>query len=343
MLLSKKQVDRAGDVLKNSLIDKTITTDDYNTALETLSQWRIRHLYPLKLAYNLAKKHANKVGNNAFYGRRLKRSKSVIYKLNRMTDSKLSRMQDIGGCRVILYDVYRLNKLYHSLLDSKTILKNHKNYLLEPKNDGYRSIHLTYQCDSNNELYDKLKIEIQLRTKLQHAWATVVEIIDTFNQEKIKIGQGSTDWNRFFFLVADEFARMEDLPLNTKIGNLFTINDNRINLSEIKRLVKSLDVVNKLSRYSHISMHLEGVKLVAKYLLIWLKPNELDIQVSGFNDVSRAEEVYLSLEQSGRYKADELVLAESDSIQELKKSFPNYFADSSFFVKNLMKILDNIE
>lgn len=333
MLLSKKQVDRAGDVLRNSLVDKTITTDDYNTALETLSQWRIRHLYPLKLAYNLAKKHTNQVGNNAFYGRRLKRAKSVIYKLNRMTDSKLSRMQDIGGCRVILSDVHRVNKLYELLLKSKTILKNHKNYIVNPKSDGYRSIHLIYQCNSPSKAeYNSLKIEIQLRTKLQHAWATALEIIDTFNHEKIKIGQGSTDWNRFFFLVAEEFARQENVPLKNAQGN---------NCEEILNLSASLGIIKKLRSYSIISTHLGNKELLNKYVVIWLQAEKGIIEICDFDNVETAQQQYLSLEQLNRDRYDEVVLVESDSIKELKKVFPNYFADSRFFVKNLMKILEN--
>ena len=43
-----------------------------------------------------------------------------------------------------------------------------------------------------------LWIEIQLRTSLQHAWATVVETVDAFTNENLKFGAGSDDWKRFF-------------------------------------------------------------------------------------------------------------------------------------------------
>ena len=205
MEYSKKQVNKAGEVLKNSIHDKSISTDEINGAMQILSHWRSRHVLPLLRAYQLVKRYTDKIGNNAIYGQRLKRTRSIMYKLNRM-EGGLSRLQDIGGCRVILSTTAQLFRLYDLLKDSKSILPNHKNYLLEPKSDGYRSIHLIYQSSSKDVLHDKLKIEIQLRTKLQHSWATAVEIIDTFNHEKLKIGQGSELRQRFFYLLADEFA-----------------------------------------------------------------------------------------------------------------------------------------
>ncbi len=66
--------------------------------------WRGYYVYPLGLAFNLLKRYTDKVGNKAIYGQRLKRIKSIVHKLERMPETKLSRMQDIGGCRVILSD-----------------------------------------------------------------------------------------------------------------------------------------------------------------------------------------------------------------------------------------------
>jgi Region found in RelA / SpoT proteins len=96
---------------------------------------------------------------------------------------QLARMQDIGGIRAILGTmkkvrrlerVYRERKLQHELVSSK-------DYIAEPKTDGYRGIHLIYRYKNLQESsYNGLLLELQLRTKLQHAWATAVETMGTF-------------------------------------------------------------------------------------------------------------------------------------------------------------------
>ena len=45
---------------------------------------------------------------NAFFAKRLKRSNSIIAKLERFDDMRLKTMQDIGGCRAILVNEKKL-------------------------------------------------------------------------------------------------------------------------------------------------------------------------------------------------------------------------------------------
>ena len=49
-------------------------------------------------------------------------------------------------------------------------------YITTPKDSGYRGVHLIYRYYSDkNETFNGLKIEVQIRTALQHAWATAVD------------------------------------------------------------------------------------------------------------------------------------------------------------------------
>ncbi|HGU1538836.1 TPA: GTP pyrophosphokinase, partial [Escherichia coli] len=75
---------------------------------------------------------------------------------------------------------------------------------LTPKPSGYSGIHLAYSCfdeENGNNPWSKTKIEVQLRTELQHAWATSLEIIDTLENIKLKTSnEGHPEWRRFFYL-----------------------------------------------------------------------------------------------------------------------------------------------
>ena len=333
MLPSKKRVDSAGDVLRQR--------PDHEDSLDILSTWRGYHVYPLGLAFNLLKRYTDKVGNKAIYGQRLKRVSSIVHKLERMPQTKLSRMQDIGGCRVILSDYEKLRRLYLNISKSASILSNHKDYITYPKQDGYRGIHLIYQCSSKTTDYHGAKIELQLRTKLQHAWATAVEIVDSFEGEQLKSGGGSNNWRRFFYLIADEFARLEKLPLH----------DNSIEnrLSELQELSNRLNVIKKLEGYtiaSDIATNTSDVrnKYVknAKFFILGLDINKSSLQIWHFINQQDAQDLYIKLEKQNISNPEvNVLMVKMSSVKQIKTSYPNYFADSRLFIDKLKTVLLN--
>lgn len=333
MQLSKKQVDKAGEVLR--LLDSS-----NEQALDTLAEWRSRHVYPLRLAFSLLKRETDKIGNHALYGQRLKRVSSIVHKLERLPQAKLSRLQDIGGCRVILSNYDKLRQLYLKLQKSKAILDGHKDYITYPKLDGYRSIHLIYCCNSKDEQYKDLKIELQLRTKFQHAWATAVEIIDSFEGQNLKLGKGSDKWKDFFYYVADEFAIIEKAPIHNN-----SLGEDRIAI--IKRLVKELNVIDKLKGYTIISKATTSKNSPShvqiknfEYCILALNIETANIQITTYKEITTAQSQYIKLEKEHLNNAKvNVLLVKSTNIKSLKKSYPNYFADSQVFLQALNLIL----
>src|SRR5690606_10212353 len=90
------------------------------------------------------------------------------------------------------------------------VLSSSKNYIDEPKKDGYRSIHLIYRYENDiAPEYRGLSIELQLRTRLQHAWATAVETMGTFLGQALKSGQGEAEWRGFFTIAGAAIAIVE--------------------------------------------------------------------------------------------------------------------------------------
>ena len=83
----------------------------------------------------------------------------------------------------------------------------------EPRPSGYRGMHLIYSYRANRKhALDGLNVEIQIRTSLQHQWATAVETVGTFTGEALKSGGGEEDWLRFFVLRSSRIAHVEGLP-----------------------------------------------------------------------------------------------------------------------------------
>ena len=79
----------------------------------------------------------------------------------------LSQMQDIGGLRAVVGSVSRARKLETSYRTSnfKHELVSSKDYIDNPKPDGYRSVHLVYRyANERAPEYNGLLLELQLRT-----------------------------------------------------------------------------------------------------------------------------------------------------------------------------------
>ena len=69
---------------------------------------------------------------------------------------------------------------------------------------------MIYEYHSDKKTtYNSLKIELQIRSLLQHIWATAVETVGTFTSQTLKASQGEKDWLRFFSLI-------EQLPSSIK-------------------------------------------------------------------------------------------------------------------------------
>jgi hypothetical protein len=331
--ISKNQIRKAGKILKS--VDSS--SDDRNDALDLLSEWRTRHAYPLNQAYKIVNRIAVPIDKKAIFGQRLKRAKSIISKLQRLK-SGLNEMQDIAGSRVILNNYKQLLEVDSKLLTGKNILNNRgKDYIQTPKHDGYRSVHRIYKYQGSKLEHKDLLVEIQLRTRLQHAWATSVEIIDTFLGEQLKLGKGSKEWKHFFYLVANQFAKLENLPNDASY----------IELEELKLLVKELNVINRMSGYANMSFQAAQVKDVGdQYFLLVLHPQIHEVKVIPFKKkpagLKSAKDMYSALEKSWTVSSDyDVVLVSGSSIKELKMSYPNYFADSKLFLKKLKELVEN--
>lgn len=111
---------------------------------------------------------------------RLKTPKSIWEKLERMgrpaTLEAVERdLNDVAGVRVICslpQDVYMVAESFLSQED--VVLLRRKDYIAQPKANGYRSLHLIVEVPiflSNTK--KMVKVEIQLRTIAMDCWATL--------------------------------------------------------------------------------------------------------------------------------------------------------------------------
>ena len=217
---TKRQINDAGNIIRS----QGASERDRKNALTVVDNWSSAHAYPLHVFYmNLRRKASSQ--SDIIVAERLKRLESIVGKLQREGGMQLYRMQDIGGCRMVLptlEDVYTYSqKLQNSRIRHE--LKKTNDYIRNPKSSGYRSLHMIYRFRSDTqdkEIFNQypMLIELQFRTHLQHIWATALETIGLFTNQALKAGQGSEEILRFFVVISSLFAIKEGcMELSRKV------------------------------------------------------------------------------------------------------------------------------
>lgn len=354
MNFSKKEVVRAGE----ALINDSLTKDDvaFHHTMNVLTYWRNSHIVPLNLAHALINRFIHRVDKKAFVAKRLKRFDSIKKKLQRFDQMQLKNMQDIGGIRVVVSDLSKINSIYKILINEHCFYNGSKlikmdNYIENPKDDGYRCLHIVGKF--NNEVGEERKIEFQIRTTLQHSWATALEIVDMFTGQNLKGNLGFLTYKNFFKDVSDQFQLMENLSgfqnndrgiflkeYLKKVLSDYTLTQQCIDINKILEMKMGLmSFEDQLKSYckaaEEINKKLMSINYKDGFVLIRLNVQNYKIEHEFFN---RSEHDLASLRYSqyeqllSNDKKWIITLLSTDAVGGLREAYPNYFADSEIFL-----------
>ncbi|HED4900118.1 TPA: hypothetical protein R4746_001335 [Campylobacter jejuni] len=303
-----------------------------NEEQDLFSYWLNLHFDIMKKMHRHVVDKLKKLGiKNYIIAKRTKRLESISFKLKRYPNFALDRIQDIAGMRIICDNLKDVNSIKNELKKhyQKNIsvfkYSNMDDYINEPKNDGYRSYHLIFI-----DIKTKCKVEIQIRTKLQHSWATAVEIIDMDPYCKIKQGTGKSVYKDFFKLSSALFSRIEGAKIVEPYQNY--------NIEKIYYFLKILDmrsnILEKLKN-SNINENITQDHKDKFYFVVYLDRNKrTNVASYSKDDLNKARKDYNNLEKN---KDINVVLISLDSQKKIRKAYPNYYLDGNLFIDNIKK------
>ncbi|MEN6412211.1 MAG: hypothetical protein ABFC84_05510 [Veillonellales bacterium] len=152
---------------------------------------------------------------------RVKKEASLKNKINRKKYTDIQDITDLCGIRIITYfedDIEQVSKIIQNTFVVDQVNSVDKRKLLAPTQFGYLSLHYVVSLKSSQlhqseyEIFKNCKIEIQIRTILQHAWAEIEHDLEYKPQIAI-----SYDARRSFSRLASlleladiEFRRLRD-------------------------------------------------------------------------------------------------------------------------------------
>lgn len=166
--LSKAKIDQLGDRLREGPVTEPdlMLLDDYRLSFREAYEFVVTRI-------------RERLGLEAT-GRPAKSTSSIIEKLRRET-IRLSQMQDIAGCRMIVEDLAAQDSTvaaFQAEFKDSTLVdrRKHPSY-------GYRAVHVIVRHSGKH-------VEVQVRTILQHLWAEYSEKWSDVVDPSLKYGGG---------------------------------------------------------------------------------------------------------------------------------------------------------
>jgi putative GTP pyrophosphokinase len=185
--LSKTQIDRLGDRLRKD----SPSEDD----VKLLDEYRRSFGEAYETVVRIVRDQLTLEPT----GRPAKSTGSLIDKLHRES-IRLSQVQDIAGCRVVIAELAEQEQVVASL---RSLFPNASvvDRRLKPSY-GYRAVHVIPQISGKF-------IEIQVRTSLQNVWAELSEKLSDVVDSTIKYGGGEEAIRKMLLVTSETVAEFE--------------------------------------------------------------------------------------------------------------------------------------
>lgn len=202
--ISKTRIDKAGRLLSDSSAE---LTEEFLDLEEVFDLYRKSFLGPLTGLTSQIQSWLAANRNQYYIAQRLKRRPQILRKLRRLS-VRLTQLQDIGGCRVIVDDNRRVDLLREFLKEQidKTPALNlarETDYRFRGRDDtGYRALHLLIECEGK-------MVELQVRSKIQHYWAESIERTSVVYGHHLKEKEGAPVVIDYFKKLSDMFYEIE--------------------------------------------------------------------------------------------------------------------------------------
>jgi ppGpp synthetase/RelA/SpoT-type nucleotidyltranferase len=188
----RNQIDQLGDRLR---------ADDYSEDdLRELDRFRRLHAPAYEHAVTALRKNLSLAPT----GRPAKSTNAIRDKLRR-SSMRLSQMQDIAGCRLIVEDRRRQDELIARLagLFPESTLVDRRS----ASSHGYRAVHLIVRIGGK-------AVEVQVRTEPQHAWAEYAEKLADTIDPALKYGGGPEGPRTILNALSDVAHFVEQIELD---------------------------------------------------------------------------------------------------------------------------------
>ncbi len=321
---SNSDYKKLGDRIRQDVCN--ISDSDF----EMLQHLRISYKPALATIYNSLETLAHKVDGHCVCTYRIKRIESIISKLCRFPKMVVNRAEDIAGCRCILSTEEQVYHLYNLILTKQKglpfeIKGTIHDYIAEPKESGYKSIHLNVTLKGDNK-----RIEIQLRSLEQHNWATLVEITDLLYDLRLK--EVGADSNEELFKL---HYILSQSPKTASRHNINYVADTIIKYGYVQKLGTVF-----AKNYIDVRKHWNSLRLQKSHFFLISTGQDGIPEIMGFSDFDKAEaEYYDKFINNKSNKNIVLTHLRDTNFAKISVAYSNYFLTFNNTIVRILRYL----
>lgn len=325
LMASKTQIDKAGRILSDASreYDETSLEMDY-----IFDEYRKNHLEPLTKLTLTLQQWLQTYHKEYYIAQRLKRKPQILRKLKRFS-VRLTQLQDIGGCRIIVdknSDVDELISFIREKIHSSTLYQELRevDYREFGRDDtGYRAHHMVIKMDS-------YWCELQIRSNIQHYWAESIERTSVMYGHRLKEKEGDIEVISYFKFFSDCLYDIETTK-NLDRDKEFRLQTMR-NVAEkiVNKEKDGIDIGGRVNQdIVKTMMQKEGAKNIElnNWILVfdWSDGNFVTWDVVS-RDADGAVSAYIKYEKQFPEEENyEVVLIGTSDVSTLLKTHSHYF------------------
>jgi GTP pyrophosphokinase len=209
---TKTQIDRLGDRLKGDVSESDLRLlDDYRRSFGEAYESVVR---TIRAQFGLEPT-----------GRPAKSTSSLREKLRRES-IRLSQVQDIAGCRLVVTDIAeqeRVLEVLRATLSEAFVVDRRKS-----PSYGYRAVHIIAKVHEKS-------IEIQVRTALQHLWAEFSEKLSDVVDPAIKYGRSDKPIGKTLLTMSNNIEKIELIEQRVAQGRTTLGSETIVELQGLKQ------------------------------------------------------------------------------------------------------------
>lgn len=320
-MISKTEINRLGRRISRS--GENVTNED----LESLQLYRNSFQDSIADVFGFLSVATRKIDKNSIVTYRIKRLDTIIRKLQRFSNNpngpiELSRMGDIAGCRCILNStdeslIYKVVSQIELEYGPTCVVKD---YVKKPQSSGYRSVHI-YVKDKNHQQ----TVEIQIRNRNQHNWATLVEIIDLLYGTSIKEGD------------EDNQELVEFLKLYS-MGNGLSSKE-FVRLIQLENTHKIFENMSSTLTKNYIKVYSQWVSIRSKGPYYVIEASEQGSWIQSYKSFDVAESAYYDSYMNNNGNNIVLTHIKNATFEGISMAYSNYMLSMHSFFSDYRQLI----
>ncbi|WP_408033069.1 RelA/SpoT domain-containing protein [Tenacibaculum xiamenense] len=319
--MMKSQANKLGKLIREELKNSETPSD---TLLNNLQIYRTSFQKDISEVFESISNIVKSVRKDSIICFRIKEINSILSKIKKNPSLDLDAMNDIAGCRVLVYHPMSMQKVI-KVLSASFKVKHADDFRKEKKEDGTNGYFLYIESPINS---DRI-IEVQIKTVKNHKLTSMFEIVDTVFDANIKKEKEQADFKKFLSL----FSNKSRLKISQK--------EELINIDRKYEIYKTL---NEIFIKNYMKLRSDWLAINSNknpYFILEIDDNKTS-HINSYSEYETAEKAYFNKFKEQSNSNIVLIHIEKPNFKKLSIAYKSYLLIKHDYMNDWDKLTSDI-